>query len=1663
MIEGNIINLADLNDLFPKIEIYNYPKIEKLFHFFYILNKYKPNSQYLFYFSKCLYFLQIIKHTFLGTPEIYQNIDTFLRFINYFQYILFPHEYINSKKYFIIFILISYIFIFIIIIFMIYLFFKMNNPNKFIIRIFSFLSFIIINYLFCPLLNILCLSFVSKNGKHIFTNEKINSSKFFIFTILSSLFILFITIYMILLSFFFNEIGNLTKKRIYCRIDTNFEIYTIFHSIIIYISGFIQYHYYNFDSFYRDINRVFILLSSLGFYIYYFFYVYYYNYYVNLFFLCSYSYLCWISFSLLIASSFTINDLILFIFIGCFILTFLSIIIENYRIEYYLFNVNVYKASSIKELEIFISGIEKLSQLSKKKDKIAVTGIINSFEDYFNSNLDNKDNYYSLLENQHMQNKFGKNGMLLKIYAIIYSIYYTFTEKSNMKEEVLIRFGYFLMNKLKNFGYCSYLCIKMKFVHYKQMYLKYNLMEEIKEYLLEGLYNNIVKKDTYYHVEVTRVILYYKYIEDLKLKIFDAASNQVEYFDILRTNNDININSSDKLLKIGNSLLILRNEIISLWEKIININPFCYEAEKDYIMYIENIIQDDELYKEENKKFNFIKNKEEKKKNSKYYSLFSKDNTIILVDGFNSKGKILYFTPNFPEIFNLSPKECYSLYIYDLMPKYISEFHDHLVKYVLKYTNLKTLYKKERNISIKINDNLYDVNLFIKILPNLSNGLIYLISIRNLQLQYLNIVTDNLFRINGISDNLDILKQNENEIILNQSPILLNKLMIGKNISLLIPDILKYVEYDEQKYIIDNDDNDFIGTFFLNTTYLNETIVNDILDKIKDHGKLLFMYEENNSKSKHSTSLLGKRKTDINIDYSLFSELYSLCKNSSIKSYSINFKVITKSYFNDKYIFFKFFIQKDKNVQDIIQSMINKESTPNLLFFKKEKCIKIKVKDIISTSMKKSRDENEKLMNLPNNIKKTYYQKNFKYKKTSSKRLEKIQNESIYSELRKKIINKKNPYFFSNLSLMIIIFSIATFLLITINNLSIDKKFNYIKDYLNDNYYLNNSKIQTSMIYIISSQFILIRLGFGIKDHSKCSGNCIESYKNILLDVLLDLKNGLTKSLYFDEDFKHNILSLQKMLVYVNNEIPPQEDIADVYSILYFIIADNLKIINNINDYVNGNDTILIQIHNTFLNSYFYCFNENIGYGYYGKEKINKLNESKFCMSYVYLLINLLFFVISFIYVIFVIYKKYRYEIYYLEKIINFQNEDFDAYLKYLQDLKKKLKNESTEHDEEKDDENYKSSHKDSERTKKNKFDKDKKRESIQEKPDNMKYKSKKNKRIKILKLYQKKAEKKNIMSKYFLRKNLISGYKIGSICIFAMLYYLIIYFLYNSQKTKYINIDNIEGEIISSALNTFLDYIQIKHEIYEYSTYYIQLKECLNIFNDNNESSCIIDYKEYTIENISNIHFKFELNNLNIYNIKEKGNLMINLINDDNMNINTIKGKLAQIHIGDMCKSLHDYNNINYTECSLYWDSIISQGLKQSIIYAESVLKRIVTIFEEYNDNNDENKLTDTINEFYSVEIYIMKYYFPAVRYEIWLFNLFKNDKINFMLAIFNFIVYLSIVEIITLYVILMISLFQMKATNSLMNFVVIFPLRYVHENNDFYNDIINLNNNFY
>ena len=85
------------------------------------------------------------------------------------------------------------------------------------------------------------------------------------------------------------------------------------------------------------------------------------------------------------------------------------------------------------------------------------------------------------------------------------------------------------------------------------------------------------------HIEITKVILFNKYSKKLRIKIFDATQAQADYFNFLRSSSE---NSTEKFLNIGNKILLLRKEILNLWNEIINLNPFCDEIEQDFIMYL---------------------------------------------------------------------------------------------------------------------------------------------------------------------------------------------------------------------------------------------------------------------------------------------------------------------------------------------------------------------------------------------------------------------------------------------------------------------------------------------------------------------------------------------------------------------------------------------------------------------------------------------------------------------------------------------------------------------------------------------------------------------------------------------------------------------------------------------------------------------------------------------------------------------------------------------------------------------------------------------------------------------------------------------------------------------------------------------------------------------
>ena len=151
-------------------------------------------------------------------------------------------------------------------------------------------------------------------------------------------------------------------------------------------------------------------------------------------------------------------------------------------------------------------------------------------------------------------------------------------------------------------------------------------MEDIKDYLIEKFAKNSNNKETIKHVQIGSIILYNTYINSFKIKIYDAACNQIDYFDILK-NNTTSHKSTKNFLKLGETILSLRKEILDLWNKIITLNPFSDENEKDYMLYLETIIQDEDLAQKEEKRYNQIKMSKLSEKKNIYHSLFLKETT----------------------------------------------------------------------------------------------------------------------------------------------------------------------------------------------------------------------------------------------------------------------------------------------------------------------------------------------------------------------------------------------------------------------------------------------------------------------------------------------------------------------------------------------------------------------------------------------------------------------------------------------------------------------------------------------------------------------------------------------------------------------------------------------------------------------------------------------------------------------------------------------------------------------------------------------------------------------------------------------------------------------------------------------------------------------------
>ena len=1683
MIESNVLNFVEIGDSIQLMNVYSKGFIIKMFKIFKILNYYKISNLIIQIIFKIVFFIQLIYLSIIGMQK---KDDKLIKLIKSIEKIIFLPYNINDKKSYYFYLICCFIICLFFILSLIYIIIIVNKNNikkisEFPIKFISLFNLLLQNYGLCQFINIFLLSIKCSEKRHIYIKLKcFSETKHLIIVIISIILLIIVIFYSFILSIYINDIGNLQNESNIIRVNTNFELLEFTFSLIFYIFCFIQKYYLDFEKenyIYIAQGIIFCFSLIIIVYIYRSLYFYYQN--LNYLYIFGWSTITWFSFCIIIKNIIKLNNSLLFFLFGMVIFYLALYFIENNRIDYCLTELNIFEAKNLKQIETYIHYLILLLTENSNSSRIIITGIINNFQEIISSSIELIEKSNKFMNNKYLNKKFERNEIKFKIYNIILLIYDYYFDKPNYKNNVLFLLCYFYINHLKNYTYPSYLCSIIKINNHKEMFLKYLLMEKSKKFQIDKLTKNF-KKEKIKNIEIGAVIQYNYLIENFKLKIYDATSNQIEYFDILKNTNNTP-KTTPNFLKTGNAIIKLRKEIIEHWKKILKLNPFNEENERDYMLYVENIIQDYDLSQKERLKSNQSRNIKLFEKNNIYYQIFDKDNcAVALIDGYINNGKILYSTPNFPGLFNYQPKDCIGITIYDLQPPNVAKYHKEIVEYSLKYSNLTTIYNKYVRAVLKgKNNSIYNINAFIKCLPSLKRGLIYIGLIEKIKDETFTFITDNNFKITCMSDPLSL---SEGSVTLGKNAAYgMTPNIIGHHIALVIPEILKYLEVNEDGNIMFLKDNIELKAYLypnVNGFAEYEKKIELILNKIRQTGKLI-----NEEENKRDSSLIAFGSS-LNLNLTKFPKIKSndseyrelirdLNSEFGDKKYNIFFKVLISSFINGKYWYYRFLITNNiiilynnKNEQTSLkeeEQLIENDGTINsknkglslipktkYIYNKYYKGIKIEINEDSKLLMNEKENNNINNQNL-------FLEAN---KETSS-----LKNNNIFYKLKSYIIDNKEPKYISYARIILLLYCLVSIVIIYIDVERAQSKLNNLKDYLSQNLFFNKTKISTSCLY--STAVNLKSIKYEQQMFLDCKNeSCHNVYSSLFYECFNVLRENMEGFLYYDSDFQDIFHTRRDVTIYALDYVTFIHTLMDTGNYMFLFSSNALLIYHNRETYLNNyNSTVDAYVENLLNLTNYFTLTEEIK-GFSKREIMEKLKEERFKKSYVIFFINLIIFLGSFFILCYFSIRLYNTEIYFAKKLIKFSNPKFEYYLKYLEDIKKRLRNDTGEEDDNVFGEKENNSEEEGSENKKKDENKEKSNEvDLKKTMKDSKKKDRKKMSNKLAKITQQRNEKYKVMSKYFLFNTILFSIKFSSLLIIYMSYYLIINRVFNNNRSSFIEFDQISNTISGYFREIAIILVKIRKQDENNIEFSLLKNNAINLLKNNTSSIVNFNNKNYSYDMLNELESQYYKYNYEEYEVPIIGNLILPLIKDVSETDSTSpEAKLKQFFNGDSCSLMFDKEEdiFSFNNCLTFWSSIFLQGFEQVLLQLNIVINNYLKYIDDYNNGfKTYENILDSIDSLYKFfDLYYIPGYLAVNKY----FKIIREKKIDKFNSHFDIIKWIYIIIAILLCLLLFLVIYSFKIIlTSFLNFIAILPIHYLIEDEDFYEDVVKLEKKLY
>ena len=1057
---------------------------------------------------------------------------------------------------------------------------------------------------------------------------------------------------------------------------------------------------------------------------------------------------------------------------------------------------------------------------------------------------------------------------------------------------------------------------------------------------------------------------------------------------------------------------------------------------------------------------------------NKYYSMFIQEfSAVLLADGYSYSGKIFYTTPNFPSLFMFTGKEILNTSIDDLLPDVVQVFHRNLIEDALKFSNLIYIFKTQRNVLLKGKNGLiFNIYLYVKPVPNLSYGLIYFIYVQKLEEPNFIIILDENYHINGFTE----VGQVGSNFTMNNN-YGLTQLINGYHIGMIIPEFLLQMNYDPKtdSFFILKDNIDIKGYLYtIHNMKELENKLNKILEIIKEK-KLSEINNEN--------KFISFEEYD-----NFIKELNS--KNS--KPYSIFFRIESHSFINGKYKYFRVYITNDILAEnEVADNMISKldsisEEVNNLketVFYnskirninedsslydspnkhaskaKKNKSsnnlinLRAKLNRKSKILIKKELDEvnkdfnnnkeinlNEEDLNKQNlkNIKsnKNKNQINFSLHDSQDSIFQQSNMESAeFNKLKNEIINKNDSFYVKLMKFLTFFFIILAIALIIFDFVANVRVVNNTIEFLQENLYFIHTKIGTACVYNAALNLQLIKKNI-IPINYCPNGNCTSFYSNLLIKCYTEVRVQKYNLSSFFQDYQEIFRERSQTELYIFNNTYTDHLSLDIDMFLNLLIGHGFKIIGNLTNYFNSaSEEYRINILDVYFKN---ILSESLKFfysdydGFYGIEKKNRLDKVS-SNSPIRIIFSLSLVFISSIIIFYLVCKKSRMEIYFLDKLINFTSSNFEEYLKKLEELKKKFRDDTADEEDKNLDEldvgvdDIEGKNENS----KDNNDMNYKRQFENKENEPKKKKNKQNK------LQQQRLKKKKIMSDYFIKYNIYFGLKNVILFLLSSSCFLVTSLILYSTKSNYMEFDSTIEEVNRVFFLSFQTFMSFKEQI--------------DLYNKENNTQ------------ILQIPSESEINSPKI------GNALMYIIRNSKYSKEYVD-IIETLYNVDACKIISNDTNNNtneYNFCEKIFSGILTKGLEQAIVQMNLIITNCIDEFESLKKNNKSLETLYYKNTSYAnYEFFIGYYMLESFLITQKAFEIFRSDERLVIFRIINIIlaIYVIFYLILIVCIICMINSYK-KIENSFLNFIGILPAKFIADDESFYNAIFKYGQYFY